>query len=429
MAAIILAEAGQPALVIERMHLPGGKIPVTGGGHCNLTHRGTAEELSLAYHEAERLMKRALLAFGPEDLRQLLRSEGLATYYDEKDCCYPRSERAEDVVRTLYRAALKRGVHFLFGYELRQLEFSRRSQRYKIRVQRSEMKRQPSKWPRLERLEALVNKEADAEMKRDRVIESPAVILATGSPAFYRPSDAPRPIFALELLRDFAVPLTPALTALKDPQFAELSGMSLDDAALCLSDERGRCLEKERGTLLFTHRGLSGPLPLNFSRHLRELETSEGGNLRVSLNFCPDQTEAELREIIATARREEGKQRMVPKLFASLPRRLWPFLMSQSGLPRDFTFADCSKDQERRLIMHIQAYPLKLSKMTMAEAMLARGGIQVAALKAKSLEFKDYPRLFACGECLDIDGRSGGYNLQAAFSTAYLAARGLLSSP
>ncbi|MDO5738468.1 MAG: aminoacetone oxidase family FAD-binding enzyme [Eubacteriales bacterium] len=424
MAAIVLAEAGQKCLVIERQKLPGGKLPVTGGGHCNLTHRGTPIELSLAYHESARFMKHTLKAFGCEDLRQFMRELGLQTYYDEKDCCYPRSRRAEDVVITLYKAALRLGVQFLFGYELKGLRYFADDDCYEYQLRKVKGDRQPAKWPRLEKLETIqqaqtVNKPSDNKLHR-----CPAVILAAGSPAFYKNSDAPTAISELDLLADMTQPFTAALYALEDTQFSSLAGISLDSARLSLREPSGKVILEECESMLFTHQGISGPLALNFSRHLSVLESA--GDLTVKLDFCPSISEAELLERIDYGRSQEARSRVISKLVEELPRRVWPFIMEKSGLDPALRFADCSKRDARALIDSLKSLPLSIqAEENLERGMLARGGIRLSELNSKTLEFKQYQGLYACGECLDVDGRCGGYNLQMAFSTGYLAATAL----
>jgi len=211
----------------------------------------------------------------------------------------------------------------------------------------------------------------------------------------------------------------PALTpvSIQDYPFSGLSGISFADAIISLI-RAGRKVRQYAGDLLFTHTGLSGPGILDFSRFIRP-----GDTLRIS--FLPGLDYPKAKEIL-TARINAAGNRQVKKILAAynLPDRFVGRLLDLAGIKQDQTGAHLSREARAALMDLLTGFPFMVGRLGgIHEAMVTRGGVSLDEINPKTMESRLVPGLFFVGEVLDIDGDTGGYNLQAAFSTGALAAK------
>jgi hypothetical protein len=216
--------------------------------------------------------------------------------------------------------------------------------------------------------------------------------------------------------------VSPALAAvtIEDFRFSDLAGISFADVTLSLS-RTGQKTRRHKGDLLFTHSGLSGPGILDFSRFIRP-----GDMLRVS--FLPSNDQQKAKEILLNRISTAGNARIRTVLTGfDLPERFANKLLTLAGIDQDLTGAHLSRKDRSALIELLTGCPFVVGRLGgIHEAMVTRGGVSLAEIDPKTMESRLVPRLFFVGEVLDIDGDTGGYNLQAAFSTAALAARTIM---
>ena len=215
--------------------------------------------------------------------------------------------------------------------------------------------------------------------------------------------------------------LAPALTPVfVDPNpFGELAGISFDSLNFSLWRE-GKKVGSHRGDILFTHNGLSGPGILDYSRFMRE-----GDSIRLSFAgpATGDQFEKDLAGKLALYPVSQVKTII---LQYKIPERLVMTLLRQSGIPDDMTCAHISRMQRKTLVTNLLEFPVRVSKLGgFREAMVTRGGVSLKEIDPKTMMSRLVPGLYFAGEIIDIDGDTGGYNLQAAFSTGYLAAKAI----
>jgi hypothetical protein len=216
--------------------------------------------------------------------------------------------------------------------------------------------------------------------------------------------------------------VSPALAAvtIQDYPFSDLAGISFTDVIISLT-RAGQKTRRRAGDLLLTHSGLSGPGILDLSRFIRP-----GDTLRISFlpGMDPQKVKGTLLDRISAA----GNAHVRTVLTAhDLPERFVNKLLAMAGIERDLTGAHLSRKDRSALIGLLTECPFVVDRLGgIREAMVTRGGVSLAEINPKTMESRLVPRLFFAGEVLDIDGDTGGYNLQAAFSTAALAARSLI---
>jgi hypothetical protein len=213
--------------------------------------------------------------------------------------------------------------------------------------------------------------------------------------------------------------VSPALApvTVKDYRFSDLAGISFADVLISLY-RSGQKVRRHTGDLLLTHTGLSGPGILDFSRFIRP-----GDTLKIS--FLPSVDQPKVKETLLNRISTAGKARVRTVLMdLGLPERFVNRILTLAGIELDLTGAHLSRKDRSALIELLTGCPFVVGRLGgIHEAMVTRGGVSLAEIDPKTMESKLVPRLYFIGEVLDIDGDTGGYNLQAAFSTAALAAR------
>ena len=358
------------------------KVAVTGGGRCNLTNSfRDVQRLGEVYPRGEQLMRRALAAFSHEDAIRWFEREGVRLTVQEDQCVFPVSQDAMQIVRTLERCLRDTGV--------------------KVRLNAP-----------VERVEALPDGEFNIlRQAQDDLVDK--VVLTTGGSSREK----------LEQLLPAGIDVTdsvPSLFTLKIPDagLRALMGTVVEQASLALAGTKFRA----SGTLLLTDWGVSGPATLRLSsyaaRHLAE--NGYAGTLLINWLDAP---EADAREWIASAAAEHPQKQAAGTPPAGLTARLWRHLLGRAGLREDLRWAELGSKGAARLAATLtaDAYPVA-GRARFKEEFVTCGGVALSGVNLNTLESKVCPGLFFAGEALDVDAVTGGFNLQAAWSTAALVA-------
>ncbi len=401
-AAVAAAERGARALVLEHMSNPGRKLLASGGGQCNLTHGGEIMDFLPHYGggtrpgEAGRFLRPALYAFSNSDLVTWCTRRGVSLTEDPDGRVFPISRRAQDVLDLLLAEARQRRVELRTGVRVRSL-----------RVERS-------------RFVVLTA----AEQKS--VVEGLTLVLATGGrsyPSLGATGDGYR--LAASLGHAVVSP-RPALAPVVVKRnafspFVPCAGVSLPGAAVAVV-RAGRPIAEESGDVLFTHRGLSGPAILNLSRHVFPGDVVLASLLPGSGDIRS--TEGRLAaEVAAHGKRTVANLLQGLGLAACLSRAL----LAAVGLGPGTKAAELPREARHALAVSLASganggHPFPVGSLGgWNEAMVTAGGVPLGEVDPKTMASRILPGLFFAGEVLDVDGDTGGYNLQAAFSTGRLA--------
>ena len=386
-AEITLFEAGPKLLA---------KVAVTGGGRCNITNsfqdvaRNGQEpgkrRLAGVYPRGDQLMRRALRVFGPEDTLRWFEAEGVRFVVQEDQCVFPESQDAMQIVRTLERCLRQAGVRVRCNAPVGRVGVLEDGG-FTVEILRQAQ-----------------------EDRFDRV-----VVCVGGS--------AQQKLMQL-LPEDIKVtPCVPSLYTLKIPDegLRALMGTVVERAALSLAGTRFR----SEGTLLLTDWGVSGPATLRLSsyaaRHLAE--NGYAGTLLV--NWLAD-TEALAREWVAATAGANPRKQAAGTPPEGLTARLWRHVLQRAGLREDLRWAELGGKGAARLAATLtaDAYPIA-GRARFKEEFVTCGGVSLNAVDIGTLESKAHPGLFFAGEALDVDAVTGGFNLQAAWSTGFVVAAGL----
>lgn len=362
-----------PVTLFEAASKPLAKVAITGGGRCNLTNSFEGiRSLSEAYPRGERIMKRALQAFSQEDTLRWFEGKGVPCVLQPDHCWFPQSQDAMDIVRCLLNAA--KGADIRLDTKV-------------TSIQRGG-----------------VNGEA-----------FDFIVVTTGG--------APNGLPFLEGLGLELVPPVPSLFTftVPDPALRSLMGLVVE-ASIGLA---GTSFKAE-GALLITDWGLSGPATLKLSSYAARHLAEKGYKGNIWVNWLNANENAVREQLQETASKNPQKQVSTTHL---LQARLWNHLLAKAGLRPDIRWAELGSKGLNRLVAILTAdsYPLS-GKSKFREEFVTAGGVALSNINPNTLECKKHPGLYFAGEVLDIDAITGGFNLQAAWSTGYVCAQSIVRS-
>lgn len=387
MAAGAALEMGADVTVFEHNDRLGKKVRITGKGRCNVTNDCTRDEFLSAVVHNSRFLYAPLSALSPQDTVSLFEGLGVPLKTERGRRVFPVSDRAEDIVsalRSYTSAATVRHAH--------------------VRGILTEEGR-------------AVGVFTDKKEYFDRVI------LATGGMSYSATGSDGSGYRMAEAVGHSVVPLRPSLVPLTsaDGDCREMMGLSLRNVSLTVRLKNGKKIYEDFGELLFTHFGLSGPTVLSASSHLHEYPISE---MEAVIDLKPALGEKELdARILGDFEKYRNKQ-FSNALSDLLPAKMIPVMVRRSGISPDAKVHTVTKEQRKHLVQLFKGFTVSLSGFRpMEEAIITAGGVSVREISPKTMESKLISRLYFAGEVIDVDAYTGGYNLQIAFSTGYLAGK------
>ena len=359
-----------PVTVFEAGSKPLAKVAITGGGRCNLTNSFEGiRQLSQAYPRGERVMKRALQVFSEKDTIRWFTQRGVSCVLQPDHCWFPRSQDAMDIVHCLLEA-----------------------------ISGADIRLNTPVTP------GLVNGEA-----------FDYVVVTTGG--------APKGLPFLDGLGLAIMPPVPSLFTftVPDPALRSLMGLVVE-ATIGLT---GTAFKAD-GPLLITDWGLSGPAALKLSSYAARQLAEDGYKGTLWINWLRTNEDEIRRQLQETA---SGNPQKLVSTTHLLPSRLWSHLLAKAGLRPDIRWAEVGSKGLNRLVAVLSAdtYPLS-GKSRFRDEFVTCGGVALSNLNLSTLESKQHPGLYFAGEVLDIDAITGGFNLQAAWSTGYVCAQSILKS-
>ena len=384
--------------VYEAGPKPLAKVAITGGGRCNLTNSFEGiRSLAEAYPRGDRLMKRLLKQFSQEDTWRWFESAGVPLVLQEDHCVFPQSQDAMDIVRALLRRM--EGANLLLRTPVHRIETPDQvggdGNVMPVRGDRNVM---PGLTGHL-----LVDDEP-----------YDAVVVTTGG--------APKGLPMLDGLGVEWIPTVPSLFTftIRDEGLRSLMGLVVD-ASVAIP---GTAFKAD-GPLLITDWGLSGPAVLKLSsyaaRHLHEV----GYQAPLSVNWL-SRNEDETREILQETAAGNPRKQVSNTPIAELQARLWNHLIARAGLRSDIRWAELGSKGLNRLVSTLTQDSYTIAgKTKFREEFVTCGGVALTNLEPSTLESKRHPGLYFAGEVLDIDAITGGFNLQAAWTTAAAVARSI----
>ena len=420
LAAIAAAEHGARTVLLERNPEPGIKILMSGGGRCNVTNTGDVAHLVASFPGNGRFLYSAFSAFGNDNIIRLLADEGVTTHVEDRGRVFPDSADAHDVVGALVRRARRAGAELVTGTLVKSVE----------RLEPPGGPGQPGAAGRPEpggfRVTgvSLEGRGARAhEAGPTRTWDADRLVITTGGVSYPSSGSTGDGYAWARRLGHRIVPPRPAIVGLETRESwpARVRGVALRDVTV-LVRAGGKTYARSPGDVLFTHFGLSGPAALNASHQAVLAEEERPGQVELAVRLEPDTSREAWEERLRQALQDRPRQLVKNTLTAWWPASLTSILMDLGGVPLDREAAHLTREERGHLAAFLYEIPLTLKRpRPLAEAMVTAGGVDVREVNPKTMGSRLVPGLYFAGEVLDVDGISGGYNLQGAYSTGWLA--------
>lgn len=391
--AAIQTAPGCKTVLFEKMREPGRKLCITGKGRCNVTNVAEPEDFLSHFDQGKHFFKPAFYALDNQKLMDLFESWQVPLDVERGGRVFPRSDAARDILEALLHQVRKAGV--VVETESRVISIQKKEYGFEIEVvQRGEKK----------------------------TIIAWTVLIATGGASYPGTGSTGDGYLLAKSLGHTIVPIHPALVPLEtEGDLApRLQGVSLKNVEAHLWID-GKKKVSEFGEMLFTHFGLSGPIILTLSKPAVEA-LKKKQQVDLSIDLKPALSEKQLDARLLRDLNEHGKQLFKKILKELLPQKMIDVCAVETGISPDKPANQISAKERIRLLRWLKAVPFKVrGHRSLAEAIVTSGGVVLKEVDAKTMESRIVPGLFFAGEVLDLQADTGGYNLQAAFSTGYLA--------
>ncbi len=400
MAAGRAAERGAKVILVEKTHRLGNKLLLTGGGRCNITNMAGLKEFVHAFGKNGRFLYRAFTAFSNRDLIHFFSSRGLEMRVDPDGKVFPADHRAESVLAVLRQQIADHHVRILHNTVVT-----------KLIIQSGEDLR------------------ASGVRCADRgVLNAGKIIVAAGGMSYPKTGSSGDGYKLARQCGHTIVPPTPGLVALEsdEPFLQKLQGITLKDISLSVWVD-GKKKVSEKGDILFTHFGVSGPTVLILSGIVIDA-LAAGSAVALSLQLRPVDTDQQLDSILQHEFESLGTKTFSRYLKQDLPESLALLFERRCAVEPGKRCSKISREERKRIVLCFTDFRINITKpRPIEEATITRGGVSLEEINPRTMESRIVQGLFFCGEMMDVDGTTGGYNLQAAFSTGYLAGESAVS--
>lgn len=385
--------------ILEKNEKLGKKVFITGKGRCNVANACDTEELFPAVMSNPKFLYSGFYSFGPQDVMNFFEEAGVPLKVERGNRVFPQSDHSSDIIRALERELKKAGAKVHLHTTVKEIV----------------------KKPEAEKVTGVI-------LEDGTFMEGDAVIVATGGFSYQSTGstgDGYR--FARELglkVTDISPSLVPLKT--KEDYIPKLQGLSLKNTGLTIKNGK-KVLYEDFGEMIFTHFGVTGPMILSASAHIgAKLAKAENGELCAYLDLKPALTKEQLDARILREF-ETGQNKQFKNVIGVLfPSSLTPVMLELGGIPAEKKIHDISREERQHFVDLVKAFPFTITGMgEFKEAIITKGGVSVKEINPGTMESKKISGLYFAGEVLDLDAVTGGYNLQIAWSTAYLAAQAI----
>jgi len=396
MAAAAAAESGAKVILIEKNKRLGKKLLLTGNGRCNITNAEfNLKKLVANYGKGGKFLFHAFFVLNPQKTIDFFRQLGIKTKIENNKRVFPVSEKAEDVTAALKKYLLKKHVLISLNSFVSKVNL---------------------KQNRIEKL-MIGNKEITAKN----------YIFCTGGKSYPATGSTGDGFNWARKIGHSISELSPALTPinLKRNGMEKLQGLTLGGVGINVFHNNKKYIQ-ETGDILFTHFGLSGPVILNISKEIGEL--IKQGSVKICLDLFPYLNEQDLNNKIA-GKINKNPKKIVKSLLADfMPRKLASLFIKNSGIKVGKQIGGMAREERNAIAKFLKNIEFEADKLSgFNYAMITSGGVPLKEIDDKTMKSKIIDNLFFCGEIIDIDGKTGGFNLQACWSTGYLAGKSAIN--
>ena len=385
------AEMGNETLLIEKTDSAGKKLLLSGSARCNITNAcESVEDFINNFSESGKFLRNAFSVFFNKELLRFFRKRGLDFKVERNGKVFPITDKSSDILRILVKYMKDSGCRILYRKEV--VDVLKRGDVF------------------------------DVIAKDNAVFTAKKVILATGGLSYPQTGSTGFGFLAAEKLGHTVIKPRPGLTGviLKFNFLKEWQGVSFDDAAVSVYKD-DKLVHKDRGEMIFTHFGISGPIIMHMSAIIYDALKS-AKKVFLSIDFKPELSVGALEEAFQKEFRDSPARKVSNTLKEFVPARLVRRILESIRFDGDKKLGQVSAEERRRLAEKLKDFRMTvLFVRPIQEAMVTCGGVSVKEINPKTMESRIVKGIYFAGELIDVDGKTGGYNLQAAFSTGWMA--------
>jgi predicted Rossmann fold flavoprotein len=408
MAAGQAASCGVETVLLEKMDQPGRKLRITGKGRCNLTNLAPIDKFITHFNPDGRFLYSAFSRFFTDDLLAFFEELGVETVTERGGRVFPTTNDAQAVVNALTRWCERQGVSIQARSKVENLLIDQ-DRVVGVLV---------SPFPK-----GGLKKEAPSKSVTKEFI-STSVIIATGGASYPGTGSTGDGYRMAESCGHTITPIRPALVPLETSGniAARLRGLSLRNVNVSIIVD-GQLESQAFGEMLFTHFGLSGPIILTLSRQVVDA-LADHREVQVSIDLKPALDETKLDARLRRDFDSHGKRQYQTLLKGLLPRKLIPVCIELTNIPPDKQAHQITSLERKRLLSWLKDFRFRITRpRPFSQAIITAGGVSTREIDPRSMASRLIKGLYFAGEILDLDANTGGYNLQSAFSTGWLAGR------
>ena len=383
---------GADVTIFESMPFLGKKLAITGKGRCNVTNASGIQELLDNITKNPRFLYSALCTFTPEDAMSTFEGLGVPLKVERGNRVYPESDKAKDIVDAMRR--------YCEG----------------AKVIHEKVKK------------LFANADGTFTVRTDKDYTFDRVIIATGGKSYPLTGSDGSGYRLASSLGHSVTELIPSLIPISSPSrlCPDMQGLSLKNVAIKVLDENGGVLYTDFGEMMFTHFGVTGPMILSASAHLRGYDIS---TLTLSIDLKPALDEKTLDARLLSDFKQNANKDFINSLSALLPTKMIEPFISLTGIDERKKINAITKEERKIILSTLKDFKIPLSAFRpIEEAIVTSGGVEVKEINPKTMESKIKPGLYFAGEVIDVDAYTGGFNLQIAYSTGYLAGKSAAES-
>lgn len=403
-AAITAAEEKNEVILIEKMNMLGRKLLITGKGRCNITSSLEMEDFIKNTPGNGMFLYSAYQQYTNKDIINLLKKHKVEVKEERGNRIFPVSDRSKDVLNALIEELKEKKV--------------------KIKLE--------------EKVEKIITKKENEEEKiigvktNKETIECDKIILATGGKSYPKTGSTGDGYKIAKNLGHTITDIKPSLVPLEiyDEEIKnKLQGLSLRNVKIKIEDkEKGKTIYEDFGEMLFTHFGVSGPTILSSSAHLVRTKKIEEKlkekKIILKIDLKPALTEEKLDARILRDFQEEKNKQFKNSLDKLLPQKLIPIIIKRTKINPEKQVNSITKEERQKLIKNLKDFEIEIKDLRpIEEAIITSGGIKIKEINPKTMESKLIKNLYFAGEIIDVDSYTGGFNLQIAYSTGYVAGK------
>lgn len=410
-------------IVIEKMQSLGRKLLITGKGRCNITSSLPIEDFIKNTPGNGRFLYSCYQQFTNEDIIKFLNKEGLQVKEERGNRIFPVTDHSKDVLKCFTKKLKENNVEVLYNTRVKEILVNENYEEQAKKINEENIKKSKKQSKKYEVIGIKTENET---------ILADSVILATGGKSYPLTGSTGDGYKLVEKFGHTITKIKPSLVPLEIYEkdiCKELQGLSLRNIAIKITDlEKNKLLYDDFGEMLFTHFGVSGPTILSSSAHLVRYKSIEekckNKIVELSIDFKPALSEKKLEARILRDFEELKNKQFKNSLDKLLPQKLIPVIVEQSGISADKKVNEITKEERKTLVKILKDFKLKIKgTRTIDEAIVTSGGIKISEIDPKTMESKLVKNLYFAGEIIDVDSYTGGFNLQIAYSTGFVAGK------